>query len=428
MSSTVSTEKSLNSSQSGFLAWLDARLPVTATFERHLSKHFVPIKTNFWYLFGALASITLILQFVTGIWLTMSYIPSAEKAFASVEYIMRDVSFGWLIRYMHSTGASALFLVVYLHMFRGLLYGSYKAPRELVWIFGMGIYLVMIMEGFTGYVLPWGQMSYWAAQVIVSLFGSVPFVGEGLVDWVRGDFLISGITLNRFFALHVVVLPILFFVLFFLHILAIHEVGGGNPDGEDIEAEVDENEVPVQGIPFFPHKVVKASFAITLFLGVFFLIAFMAPTGGGYFLEAANFEPANPLSTPEHIVPVWYYMPFYAMLRACTYPFLGLDSKFWGLVVMAAALAVLFVVPWLDRSKVASMRQKGNLSRGFLALFCVSFLALGYLGSVPTTAAKTLLAQFFTLTYFAYFVLMPWYSRAEKVRLKPAAKPSLASA
>ena len=331
------------------LNWINYRLPIINTFERHLSKHPVPKKVNFWYLFGALASIVLILQIVTGIWLMMPYSNTEEGAFASIEYIMRDVDYGWIIRYMHTTGASMFFAIVYLHMFRGLLYGSYKKPKELVWIFGMTIYLVMMAEGFLGYVLPYGQMSYWGAQVIISLFGAIPYIGESLEVWVRGDYYISGITISRFFALHVVALPLILIALVFLHLVALHEVGAGNPEGVDIEEYIDEDGVPLDSVPFFPYKVLSAMPAIGVFGLVFCVIMFFFPEGGGYFLELANFEEANPLVTPEHIAPVWYYSPFYTMLRAVPDP-LG------GLIVMAAAVAILFIVPWLDRSNVASIR------------------------------------------------------------------------
>jgi len=354
------------------LNWINYRLPIVNTFERHLSKHPVPKKVNFWYLFGALASIVLILQIVTGIWLMMPYSNTEEGAFASIEYIMRDVDYGWIIRYMHTTGASMFFAIVYLHMFRGLLYGSYKKPKELVWIFGATIYLVMMAEGFLGYVLPYGQMSYWGAQVIISLFGAIPYIGESLEVWVRGDYYISGITISRFFALHVVALPLILIALVFLHLVALHEVGAGNPEGVDIEEFVDEDGVPLDSVPFFPYKVLSAMPAIGVFGLVFCIIMFFFPEGGGYFLELANFEEANPLVTPEHIAPVWYYAPYYTMLRAVPDPF-------GGLIVMAAAVAIIFIVPWLDRSNVASIRYKGILSKIAIVMFVVSFITLGYL-------------------------------------------------
>ena len=389
------------------LNWINYRLPIINTFERHLSKHPVPKKVNFWYLFGALASIVLILQIVTGIWLMMPYSNTEEGAFASIEYIMRDVDYGWIIRYMHTTGASMFFAIVYLHMFRGLLYGSYKRPKELVWIFGCTIYLVMMAEGFLGYVLPYGQMSYWGAQVIISLFGAIPYIGESLEVWVRGDYYISGITISRFFALHVVALPLILIALVFLHLVALHEVGAGNPEGVDIEEYIDDDGVPLDSVPFFPYKVLSAMPAIGVFGLVFCVIMFFFPEGGGYFLELANFEEANPLVTPEHIAPVWYYSPFYTMLRAVPDP-LG------GLIVMAAAVAILFVVPWLDRSNVASIRYKGTLSKIAIVLFVVSFITLGYLGTVTVTETGKIMSVICTVMYFAFFLLMPIYTSIEK--------------
>ena len=389
------------------LNWINYRLPIINTFERHLSKHPVPKKVNFWYLFGALASIVLILQIVTGIWLMMPYSNTEEGAFASIEYIMRDVDYGWIIRYMHTTGASMFFAIVYLHMFRGLLYGSYKKPKEVVWIFGCTIYLVMMAEGFLGYVLPYGQMSYWGAQVIISLFGAIPYIGESLEVWVRGDYYISGITISRFFALHVVALPLILIALVFLHLVALHEVGAGNPEGVDIEEYIDDDGVPLDSVPFFPYKVLSAMPAIGVFGLVFCVIMFFFPEGGGYFLELANFEEANPLVTPEHIAPVWYYSPYYTMLRAVPDP-LG------GLIVMAAAVAILFVVPWLDRSNVASIRYKGVLSKMAIVLFVVSFITLGYLGTVTVTETGKIMSVICTLMYFAFFLLMPIYTSIEK--------------
>ena len=389
------------------LNWINYRLPIVNTFERHLSKHPVPKKVNFWYLFGALASIVLILQIITGIWLMMPYSNTEEGAFASIEYIMRDVDYGWIIRYMHTTGASMFFAIVYLHMFRGLLYGSYKKPKELVWIFGATIYLVMMAEGFLGYVLPYGQMSYWGAQVIISLFGAIPYIGESLEVWVRGDYYISGITISRFFALHVVALPLILIALVFLHLVALHEVGAGNPEGVDIEEFVDEDGVPLDSVPFFPYKVLSAMPAIGVFGLVFCIIMFFFPEGGGYFLELANFEEANPLVTPEHIAPVWYYAPYYTMLRAVPDPF-------GGLIVMAAAVAIIFIVPWLDRSNVASIRYKGILSKIAIVMFVVSFITLGYLGTVTVTETGKIMSIICTVMYFAFFLLMPIYTSIEK--------------
>ena len=402
------------------MGWVDQRLPVTETYEKHMSKYYAPKNFNFWYFFGVLSFVVLVNQLLTGIWLTMSYVPTAEGAFASIEYIMRDVEYGWVLRYMHSTGASAFFFVVYLHMFRGLAYGSYQKPRELIWILGMLIYISLMAEGFFGYLLPWGNMSYWAGQVIVSLVGAIPVVGEDLALWVRGDFNISGITLNRFFALHVVLIPLVLIVLVFLHILALHEVGSNNPDGVDIKKDLDENGKPIDGIPFHPHYTIGHDLpAIVGFLFLFSIVMFFYPDGGGYFIEPPNYEPANPLKTPELIAPVWYYTPFYSMLRAATFPLFGLDAKFWGLVVMAGAIVLPAVLPWLDRSPVKSIRYKGMGSRIFLALFIVSFIILGYLGMKYPTAERTLMAQICTAIYFGYFLLMPWYTKVERTKSVP---------
>ena len=392
--------------------WFNDRLPIVNTFERHLSKHPVPKKVNFWYLFGALASVVLIIQIISGIWLMMPYQNTEEGAFSSIEFIMRDVDYGWVIRYMHTTGASLFFAVVYLHMFRGLLYGSYKKPRELVWIFGMTIYLVMMAEGFLGYVLPYGQMSYWGAQVIISLFGAIPYIGESLEVWVRGDYYISGSTVSRFFALHVVALPLMLIALVFMHLVALHEVGAGNPEGIDIEKHLDQDGVPLDSVPFFPYKVLNALVGIGVFMTVFSIIMFFFPEAGGYFIEKANFEEANPLSTPEHIAPVWYYSPYYAMLRA-------VPDKLGGLIVMAGAIAILFVVPWLDRSKVNSIRYKGIFSKIAISLFAISFLTLGYLGTVPVTELRTLMSVICTAIYFLFFFLMPIYTSLESTKQPP---------
>ncbi|MDC0894100.1 cytochrome bc complex cytochrome b subunit, partial [Pseudomonadales bacterium] len=336
------------------------------------------------------------------------------------EYIMRDVEYGWLLRYMHSTGASAFFVVVYLHMFRGLMYGSYQKPRELIWVFGMFIYLALMAEGFFGYLLPWGNMSYWGAQVIVSLAGAIPVYGEEIAVWVRGDFNMSGVTLNRFFALHVVAVPIVLLVLVVLHILALHEVGSNNPDGVDIKKNLDKDGKPVDGIPFHPYYTIGHDLpGIVLFLIVFCAVMFFYPDGGGYLIEHPNYTPADPLKTPELIAPVWYYTPFYSMLRAATFPLFGMTAKFWGLVVMAGAIAILFAVPWLDKSRVRSMRYKGIASKLALASFVISFFILGYLGTVHPTPVKTLLAQICTMIYFAYFLLMPWYTSVEKTKPVP---------
>lgn len=405
--------------EKGFMRWVDDRFPVTQIWKEHLTEYYAPKNFNVWYFFGSLAILVLVNQILTGVWLTMSFNPSAEGAFASVEYIMRDVEYGWLLRYMHSTGASAFFVVVYLHMFRGMMYGSYKAPRELVWIFGMCIYLALMAEAFMGYLLPWGQMSYWGAQVIISLFSAIPVIGADLAQWVRGDFLVSGITLNRFFALHVVALPIVILGLVVLHLIALHEVGSNNPDGIDIKAMKDEAGKPLDGIPFHPYYTVKDLFGVAVFLFVFCVVVFYFPEGGGYFIETPNFEPSDPLKTPEHIAPVWYFTPFYAMLRAVTFNLFGLDAKFWGVMVMGAAIAILFVLPWLDRSPVNSMRYKGWISKVMLLLFAISFVVLGVLGVSPATETRTTIAQVATLIYFAFFLLMPFYTRFERTKIVP---------
>ncbi|MDM3885133.1 cytochrome bc complex cytochrome b subunit [Pseudomonas sp. BCRC 81390] len=397
---------------SKFMDWIDARFPATKMWEDHLSKYYAPKNFNFLYFFGSLALLVLVNQIVTGVWLTMSFTPSAEEAFASVEYIMRDVEYGWILRYLHSTGASAFFIVVYLHMFRGLLYGSYQKPRELVWLFGMLIYLALMAEAFMGYLLPWGQMSYWGAQVIISLFGAIPVIGGDLTQWIRGDYLISGITLNRFFALHVVALPIVILGLVVLHILALHEVGSNNPDGVDIKKRKDENGIPLDGIPFHPYYTVKDIVGVVVFLFVFCAVVFFFPEMGGYFLEKPNFEQANAFKTPEHIAPVWYFTPFYAILRA-------VPDKLMGVIAMGAAIAVLFVLPWLDRSPVRSMRYKGWISKLFLLVFCIAFVILGVLGVLAPTPGRTLLSQVCTVLYFAYFLLMPFYTRLEKTKPVP---------
>ncbi|WOX06460.1 ubiquinol-cytochrome c reductase [Microbulbifer pacificus] len=387
--------------------WVDQRLPIYRAWDTHMGKYYAPKNFNLWYFFGVLSMLVLVNQLVTGIWLVMSFNPSAEGAFASVEYIMRDVDMGWIIRYLHSTGASAFFVVVYLHMFRGLMYGSYKPPRELVWIFGMCIYLVLMAEAFMGYVLPWGQMSYWGAQVIVSLFGAIPAIGEDLVQWIRGDYLISGITLTRFFSLHVIALPLVLVLLVVLHILALHEVGSNNPDGIEIKKNKDANGVPLDGVPFHPYYTVHDLVGVAVFLFAFCVVVFFFPEMGGFFLEHANFEEANPLKTPEHIAPVWYFTPFYAVLRAVTMDIGPLTAKFLGLVAMGAAIAILFVLPWLDKSPVKSIRYKGVLPKVLLLVFAAVFIILGYLGVKSPTPGRNFLAQVATLFYFAFFVTMP---------------------
>ena len=396
----------------GFRDWVDARLPIVRAWNTHMGEYYAPKNFNFWYFFGVLSLVVLVNQLLTGIWLTMSYTPSAENAFASVEYIMRDVEYGWLIRYMHSTGASAFFVVIYLHMFRAILYGSYQKPRELIWIFGMLIFVVLMAEAFVGYVLPWGQMSYWGAQVIISLFGAIPVVGEDLVTWIRGDYLISGITLNRFFALHVVALPIVLLALVVLHLLALHEVGSNNPDGVEIKKHKDENGVPLDGIRFHPYYSVHDLQAIAVFLFIFCGVIFFMPEMGGFFLEFANFEEANALKTPDHIAPVWYFTPFYSVLRA-------VPDKFWGFVAFAASVAIPFLLPWLDRSPVKSWRYKGNITKVMLALFVASFVILGVLGVKAPTPERTLLAQICSVIYFAFFLLMPIWSAMDKTKPVP---------
>jgi len=397
---------------SKFMAWIDARFPATKSWEKHLSQYYVARNLNFFYFFGSLALLVLFNQLLTGIWLTMSYTPTAQGAFASVESIMRDVEHGPILRLLHTTGASAFFIVIYLHMFRGLLYGSYQKPRELVWIFGMLIYVALMAEAFMGYLLPWGQMSYWGAQVIISLFGAIPFIGEDLAQWIRGDYLVSGITLNRFFALHVIGLPLVIVGLVVLHLIALREVGSNNPDGIDIWRHLDEHGRPLDGIPFHPYYTVKDLFGVAVFLFVFCGIVFFYPDMGGYFLEKQNFEPANAFKTPEHIAPVWYFTPFYAILRA-------VPEKLMGVMAMAGAIAVLFVLPWLDRSPVRSMRYKGWPSRIALLVFCVAFVTLGYLGAKTPTPGRTVVAQICACLYFAYFLLMPLYTRFEKTRPLP---------
>lgn len=392
--------------------WIDARFPATKMWKEHLSEYYAPKNFNFWYFFGSLALLILVLQIVTGIFLTMNYKPDAELAFASVEYIMRDVEWGWLIRYLHSTGASAFFVVIYLHMFRGLMYGSYKQPRELIWIFGMLLYVVLMAEAFMGYLLPWGQMSYWGAQVIISLFGALPVIGEDLALWIRGDYVVADATLNRFFAMHVIALPIVLLGLVVAHILALHEVGSNNPDGVEIKKHKDKNGKPLDGIPFHPYYTVKDLVGVVVFLFIFSLVLFYLPEFGGWFLERDNFIPADPLKTPEHIVPLWYFTPFYAILRA-------VPDKLFGVIAMGLAIVMLFLLPWLDRSKTRSIRYRGPYFRTALVVFVISFLALGYLGTQPATSLYTLLAQIFTVLYFAFFILMPIYTTFDKDKPVP---------
>ena len=413
------------------LGWVDDRFPLTTLYKEHLSEYYAPKNFNLWYYFGSLALLILVMQIVTGIFLTMNYKPDAKFAFASVEYIMRDVSWGWLIRYMHSTGASMFFLVVYLHMMRGLMYGSYRKPRELLWIFGCLIYLTLMGEAFFGYLLPWGQMSYWGAQVIINLFSAIPIIGEDLSVWIRGDYNIGDATLNRFFAFHVIALPLVLLGLVAAHLVALHEVGSNNPDGVEIKKNLDVDGHPKDGIPFHPYYTVKDLVGVVVFLAVFTAIIFFAPEVGGYFLEAPNFVPADPLTTPAHIAPVWYFTPFYAMLRAVPSMF---SSQFPGVAVMGAATLILFALPWLDRGKVKSVRYRGPIYKYFLTAFVISFLVLGYLGVVPTTVwgqlpktlpliggldVATIVARVLTAVYFAFFILMPWYTAIDKEKPEP---------
>jgi ubiquinol-cytochrome c reductase cytochrome b subunit len=399
----------------GFLGWIDQRFPLTKVWNEHLAQYYAPKNLNAWSFFGSLAILALVIQILTGIWLAMNYKPAAADAFASVEYIMRDVNWGWLIRYMHSTGASAFFIVIYLHMFRALLWGSYKKPRELLWIIGLIIYLAMMATAFFGYLLPWGQMSYWGAQVIVNLFAAVPGIGEDLSVWVRGDYVISDTTLNRFFAFHFL-LPFLLAALVFVHIVALHKVGSNNPDGIEIKKNKDANGIPLDGIPFHPYYTVKDIVGVVVFLAIFSAIVFFAPDFGGLFLEAPNFQPADPLKTPEHIAPVWYFTPYYAMLRAVP-PMFG--SQFPGVVVMFGAIIIMFFLPWLDRSPVKSMRYKGTLSKIALGIFAVSFIVLAYLGLQPASPIGTFMARVFTVLYFLFFLLMPIYTKLEATKPVP---------
>jgi ubiquinol-cytochrome c reductase cytochrome b subunit len=420
------------------MVWVDQRFPMMALYKSQVSEYYAPKNFNFWYYFGSLAMLVLVMQIVTGIFLTMNYKPDSKLAFASVEYIMRDVPWGWLIRYMHSTGASMFFIVVYLHMMRGLMYGSYRKPRELIWIFGCLIYLCLMAEAFFGYLLPWGQMSYWGAQVIINLFSAIPFIGEDLSVWIRGDFNVGDATLNRFFAFHVIAIPLVLLGLVAAHLMALHEVGSNNPDGVEIGNHTDpKTGIPLDGIPFHPYYTVKDILGVVVFLAVFSAIVFFAPEMGGYFLEGPNFVPADPLQTPAHIAPVWYFTPFYAMLRAVPSELASFlpATQFYGVAVMGAATLILFVLPWLDRGKVASVRYRGPIYKYFLTAFVISFVVLGYLGVVPTTVwgqlpkglpmvggmdTATLVARVLTAVYFAFFLLMPWYTKIDKEQPEPA--------
>ena len=443
----------------GLLTWIDQRFPLVETWRAHLSEYYAPKNFNFWYYFGSLALFVLVIQIVTGIFLTMNYKPDAAQAFASVEYIMREVPWGWWIRYMHSTGASFFFICVYLHMFRAMLYGSYRKPRELLWIFGMLIFFCLMAEAFFGYLLPWGQMSYWGAQVIVNLFDAIPVIGPDLAIWIRGDYVVSDATLNRFFAYHVIAVPLALLALVVAHLLALHEVGSNNPDGVEIKKAKDpKTGRPLDGIPFHPYYTVKDTFGVVVFLVVFSIVVFFAPEAGGYFLEANNFISADPLKTPPHIAPVWYFTPYYSILRATTENFMWvlaagvismagliiwsvkntaaricvaalavvllagfftLDAKVWGVVLMGLSVMIFFFLPWLDRSPVKSIRYKGPITKTAIALFVIAFFVLGYLGTQAVTEERTLAAQIGTAVYFLFFFLMPWYSRMDKCRPEP---------
>jgi ubiquinol-cytochrome c reductase cytochrome b subunit len=411
------------------IGWLDDRIPLTRVWNMHIAQYPAPKNFNFWYFFGSLAMLVLVNQILTGIWLTMNYVPSAEGAFASVEYIMRDVDYGWLLRYLHSTGASAFFIVVYLHMFRGMIYGSYQKPRELLWVFGMFIFLALMAEAFMGYLLPWGQMSFWGAQVIISLFGAIPVIGDDLTLWIRGDYVISGATLNRFFALHVIALPLVIVILVFLHIVALHEVGSNNPEGVDNKRKkgtVAEEDKPkfkfheyytdkkdiLDAIPFHPYYTVKDIVGVVGFLILFCWVVFFMPAMGGFFLEAPNFEPANPLKTPAHIFPVWYFTPFYAILRA-------IPDKLMGVAAMGASIVVLALLPWIDRGSVRSVRYRCGFHKWNIAGFVVTFVLLGWVGATPQTDMKTIVSQICTVTYFMFFVLLFVYSKNEKTKPLP---------
>lgn len=426
---TDKNKSALASALNSGINWVDERFPLTSNVKAHLTEYYAPKNFNFWYFFGSLALLVLVLQILTGIFLTMHYKPDADLAFGSVEYIMRDVPWGWLIRYMHSTGASMFFVVVYLHMFRGIIYGSYRNPRELIWLFGVAIFLVLMGEAFFGYLLPWGQMSYWGAQVIVNLFSAIPFVGPDVSEWLRGDYLVSDATLNRFFAFHVIALPFVLVGLVVAHLIALHEVGSNNPDGVEIKKLKDaKTGVPLDGIPFHPYYTVKDVFGVAVFLVVFTAIIFFAPEMGGYFLEANNFVPADPLKTPAHIAPVWYFTPYYSILRAVPPIF---NSQFPGVAAMGLSVIAFALLPWLDKSPVKSIRYRGTLYKKWLVAFVISFLVLGYLGTVPSNVwgqfgawmggadRATVVARVFTVVYFLFFALMPWYTKKDKTKPVP---------
>jgi ubiquinol-cytochrome c reductase cytochrome b subunit len=396
----------------GLFNWFAARFPIREFSRRHLAGYYAPRNFNFWYYFGSFSLLVLVNQIVTGIWLAMEYTPTAENAFASVQHIMRDVHYGWLLRLMHTTGASAFFVVVYLHMYRALIYGSYRKPRELLWLIGMLIYITLLLEAFTGYVLPWGQMSYWGAAVITSFASAIPYVGKYLVVWLRGDFNVSGVTLHRFFSLHVIAVPLMLCGLVFFHLVALHYVGSNNPDGIEIKEHKNSSGHPVDGIPFHPYYTLKDLVGVMVFLILFSLILFYTPQMGGLFLEPENYLPANALQTPEHIAPVWYMTPFYAILRA-------VPNKFLGLVAMAAAIALMFVLPWLDRSKVKSIRYKGVWSKAAMVIFIICFVGLGYLGIQPVSTVRSFMAQLFSIGYFLFYLTMPFYTRYETTKPLP---------
>jgi ubiquinol-cytochrome c reductase cytochrome b subunit len=395
-----------------FREWLDERLPVTKFFEDQLLKYYAPKNFNFLYFFGSLALLVLVNQIVTGIVLAMHYKPAAELAFDSVEYIMRDVDWGWLLRYLHSTGASLFFVVIYMHMFRAIFYGSFKKPRELLWLFGMVIFVLLMAEAFMGYLLPWGQMSYWGAQVIISLFGAIPVIGEGLATWIRGDYVIADATLNRFFALHVIAVPLAILGLVVLHLAALRTTGSNNPDGIEIKKNRDLVGIPKDGIPFHPYYTVKDLYVAGLFITIFAWIVFYSPEMGGLFLEHPNFDPADPMKTPEHIQPVWYFTPFYSILRA-------IPSKLGGVMAMGASIVVLFLLPWLDRCPVKSIRYRSPLFKIALTFFIISFLGLGVLGTKPVTETYTMMARIFSVIYFSFFLLLPIFSSVEITKPVP---------
>src|SRR3989338_6208784 len=405
------TEK-VASKKNSLMTWIDKRYPLTDFWEKHLSKYYAPRNFNFWYFFGALSLLVFVSQIVSGIWLVMEYTPTADGSFSSVQHIMREVRYGWLLRFMHTTGASMFFAVIYLHMYRGLIYGSYQRPRELVWLVGMVIYMLLLLEAFTGYVLPWGQMSYWGAAVITSFASAIPYLGEQILIWLRGDFNVSGVTLHRFFSLNVIAIPLFLAALVFVHLVSLHHVGSNNPDGIEIKDKKDKEGVPLDGIPFHPYYTVKDLVGVVVFLFVFSVIVFFIPMMGGYFLEHDNFVPANPMVTPLEISPVWYMTPFYAILRA-------IPNKLMGLMAMASAIAIMFVLPWLDRSRVRSIRYKGPLSNIAIVIFVISFIGLGYLGSEPVSPLYTFIARVLTVTYFGFFLLMPIYTSYEKTKKLP---------